>query len=231
MGGEPVDRREGADGPCGPEIATDFTRLKSFFADLAGVMEHDGFERRGDGDGASYLHKYKQLFDMHKMTKVFAAARSSVVLRTDVLVSRTQTPSKMYTDHANTFDAIFEEIFVSTADTERGAIAGATASGLKPLMPKCGRGGCTEELESLAALREHRKGVHGENGAIPAAAAATYKKREELRARARAAAGGGGGGGDGGGGDAMTPSSRSTKSAASADIQEAVARAKRGRGK
>jgi hypothetical protein len=123
---------------------------------------------------------------MHKMTKVFVAARSSVVLRTDVLVSRTQTPSKMYTDHANTFDAIFEEIFVSTADTERGAIAGATASGLKPLMPKCGRGGCTEELESLAALCEHREDVHGENGAIPAAAAATYKKREELRARARA---------------------------------------------
>jgi hypothetical protein len=87
-------------------------------------------------------------------------------------------------------------------------------------MLKCGRGGCTEELESLAALREHREDVHGEKGAIPAASAATYKKREELRARARAAAGGGGGGGDGGGGDSMTPSSRSTKSAASAETTE-----------
>ena len=77
MGGEPVDRREGADGPCGPEIATDFTRLKSFFADLAGVMEHDGFERRGDGEGASYLHKYKQLFDMHKMTRTLAMLNAS----------------------------------------------------------------------------------------------------------------------------------------------------------
>ena len=74
-------------GLAGLEIATDFTRLKAFFADLARVMEHEGgYDRRGDGDGASYLNKYKQMYDMFKGVKVFCGrAQQQRCPRTDAL--------------------------------------------------------------------------------------------------------------------------------------------------